>query len=428
MAGLVAARQVAKVGMSVTLLEAADTVGGCVRSVDIEGVLYDAGADRFPAEGAVRELVRDLGLDDDIVPLRSDRTWIVGQKAAGPLPADTILGIPANPWSVESRRLIGWRGAWRAFLDRLRPPLTIGHQHNLATLVSSRMGDRVLGRMVAPLAAGLFGVAPEEVDVDKAAPGISAALTRTGSLGGAVGALLGENPRTAHVSLRGGVHRLAAALANDVSALADVRVGAQVTSATHDGAQWRVRTVEEEWEADLLIVATDAAAADHILAAGVPADPEVAVVTLATLMPPPPRSPRVFPMAWPAPTVALPGEEWEWVKQESGTRTLVRLIVPEPSEDEFATVAQAVEQATSLLGVSELEVVAHTVTRLPRAAPSSVTETVRGDERERWKTSPHLAVVGQWIAGSGLEQVVADSRAEADALRHRAIWGNTPQS
>jgi oxygen-dependent protoporphyrinogen oxidase len=34
-----------------------------------------------------------------------------------------------------------------------------------------------------------------------------------------------------------------------------------------------------------------------------------------------------------------------------------------------------------------------------------------------------LAVVGAWVAGSGLAQVVADAHAEADRLRRGALWG-----
>ena len=86
----------------------------------------------------------------------------------------------------DVRRIIGWRGTWRAYLDRLRPPLTIGQERSLGRLVRTRMGEPVLDRMVAPLSLGAFSIHPDDVDVEIVAPGLNAALTRTGTLAGAV--------------------------------------------------------------------------------------------------------------------------------------------------------------------------------------------------------------------------------------------------
>ena len=69
------------------------------------------------------------------------------------------------------------------------PPLTIGHQHSLGKLVRSRLGARVLDRLVAPVPSGVYSARPDDIDVDLAAPGLNAALTRTGSLTGAVAEL-----------------------------------------------------------------------------------------------------------------------------------------------------------------------------------------------------------------------------------------------
>src|SRR5690606_30153615 len=99
------------------------------------------------------------------------------------------------------RRIIGWGGAWRAYLDRLRPPLTIGQQRNLGALVRGRMGERVVDRLVAPLTAGRHGLTPDEVDVEIAAPGLNSALTRTGSLAGAVAQVRGSGDAPGYETL-----------------------------------------------------------------------------------------------------------------------------------------------------------------------------------------------------------------------------------
>jgi protoporphyrinogen/coproporphyrinogen III oxidase len=37
---------------------------------------------------------------------------------------------------------------------------------------------------------------------------------------------------------------------------------------------------------------------------------------------------------------------------------------------------------------------------------------------------PGLAVVGAWVAGTGLAQVVPDAIAEAERVRRQALWGS----
>ena len=78
--GLVAARECAKVGMRVTVLEAADAVGGAIRRATLDDVVVDAGAESFATRGGhVRALVEELGLSDRVVsPAASSpsfRSW-----------------------------------------------------------------------------------------------------------------------------------------------------------------------------------------------------------------------------------------------------------------------------------------------------------------------------------------------------------------
>jgi oxygen-dependent protoporphyrinogen oxidase len=126
--GLIAARECAKLGMRVTVLEAADAVGGAIRRAALGDITVDAGAESFATRGGhVRALVEELGLGDRVVTPAAGGAWLAGIPGIGaaPLPVGGILGIPANPFQDDVRRIIGWSGVWRAYLDRIRPPLTI---------------------------------------------------------------------------------------------------------------------------------------------------------------------------------------------------------------------------------------------------------------------------------------------------------------
>src|SRR5690606_30715936 len=77
-AGLVAALQCAKVGLSVTLVEASDRVGGIVRSAQLDGIVLDTGAEGFSTRGGqVRALIDEVGLGDDVVLPAGGRRWVV---------------------------------------------------------------------------------------------------------------------------------------------------------------------------------------------------------------------------------------------------------------------------------------------------------------------------------------------------------------
>ena len=243
-AGLVAAWECVKVGMSVTLVEASDRLGGMIGSTRLAGLDLETGVTCWSTrDGAVRKLVAEVLPGAAIVSPRDDREWIAGlaKGAAAPLPADQVLGIPANPWDESVRRVIGWDGTWRAYLDRLRPPLTIGAQRSAGRLVRSRMGAKVRDRLVAPLTVDRFGLDPDDVDVEIAAPGLSTALTRTGWLGGAVADVRVGATGSAIEGLDGGMPQLVAALARRLAERgATVHTGARATSLTRAGAAWTV--------------------------------------------------------------------------------------------------------------------------------------------------------------------------------------------
>jgi len=465
-AGLVAAWECAKVGMAVTVVEASSRLGGVIGTAEASGLRLDVGATCWSTRGgAVRRLVDDVLPDAVVVRPRDDTAWIAGlpKGAAAPLPPETLLGIPANPWDEHVRRIIGWGGTWRAYLDRLRPPLTIGSERSLGRLVTSRMGEKVRDRLVAPLSIDRFGLDPDDVDVEVAAPGLNPALTRTGSLGGAVADLLADAPGSSIEGLDGGMPQLVAALhARLADRGAVVRTGTTATGLVRGGERWTVvltgvphdlsgedsGPVATELTAHAVIVATDEAGArtllgpaihDEAFAAVPPAGIAREVVTLvvdAPALDAAPRGAHVHAVPGPGTATGLVHEtaRWEWLARDAGPgRHVLRVAFGGPSgapataglTDTEAYVLAA-REASTLLGVPVERIVAAHRDRFTLVPPISA----RG-QRERAAAARSavsrtrgLAVVGAWVAGSGLAQVVADAHAEADRLRRGALWGD----
>ncbi|WP_298226988.1 FAD-dependent oxidoreductase [Gryllotalpicola sp.] len=220
--GLVAARELARPGIEVTLYEAGGRLGGSVAPLAVAGVTVDAGAESFATRGGhVAALLAELGLTADIVEPNAAGAWLQLPGRAVPMPKAGMLGVPSSPLAADVVAAIGWRAALRAYLDRIKPLLTIGREHNLGALVRRRMGRAVLDNLVAPVTTGVYSAPPELIDVDIALPGLNGALTRTGSLSGAVAALRSGGPSKAGSAvggIRGGMHRLVVALAADAEA------------------------------------------------------------------------------------------------------------------------------------------------------------------------------------------------------------------
>ena len=450
-AGLVAAWECAKVGMQVVLLEASAGAGGVLGQAEVAGVTLDVGPDSFAP--SVAALARELGLEP--TPIAEDSVWISGLSVgAVPLPDATLAGIPENAWDESVRRIIGWGGAWRAYLDRIRPPLTIGQQRSLGALVRSRMGTTVHDRMVAPLAVGRFGVGPDEVDVEALAPGLGAGLTRTGSLGAAVATQRGTEPALQGVP--GGLGMLVAAITDRLAELgAELRCGARVREIT-PGEHWRIVLEDDPAEAltaDAVIVATDEAAARGLLqnlgeiapapgrTADDPAvDPAVEVITLVV------QSPALSSHPHGAATYPIPGTStarsvldatarWGWLRAEVRDRLgpdihVLRVTIPASAladSDDRDAYSLALAEASAMLGSPLAD------TNLRGAHRASFTLTrpasvlghadAAAETRAALAEHPRLAVVGSWLAGSGLAQTIPDAVAHADHIRHETLWG-----
>ena len=465
-AGLVAALECAKVGLSVTVLERDARLGGVLRTAEVDGLALDVGAESYATRaGVVRGLVDELGLADAVTAPRPAGAWVAGLPGGGaaPLPRGGILGIPDNPFAVDVRRVIGWAGAWRAYVDRLRPPLTIGHEHSLGKLVRTRMGPRALDRLVAPVTGGVYSARPDDIDVDAAAPGLNAALTRTGSLSGAVAALRAERaaasgstaPGGAVEGLVGGMGRLVEALVARLDALgADVRTGVEVTALTRADDAWRVEMADcEPLEADGVVLATSepvarALAAPHAAALDTtPARaPVVEVVTLVVASPELDAAPRgsgvlVVPGVRAAKALTHSTAKWGWVADAAGPGLHVIRVSfgaqgEEPATatlDDDGAAMLALREAAALLGV-ELEPAqlrgAHRE-RYVQAQPGATIGRAAATAAARAAIAavPGLGAVGAWLAGTGLAQVVPDARAEADRIRSSMLWrGTAPEA
>jgi oxygen-dependent protoporphyrinogen oxidase len=390
-AGLTAARRLSLAGSDVIVVEAADRLGGQLARHTVGGIELDAGAESFATRGGtVAALATALGLSDDLVTPADAPAWLFrADGSAVALPVTSLLGIPGTPLAADVVAAIGLRAAWRAQLDSLLLGQFGARSETLGALVRRRMGDGVAHGLVDPVVRGVYSMGADELPLDRAA-GLRQAFLRDGTLASAVRRLRDPAIAGSQVGgIRGGVARLAEALAAEVEAFGiPVRLGARVETVGDDS----VTLGGGEIVTGIPVVATP----DETVPGR-----RVSLVTLVIDAPELKAAPRgtgvLVAAGAPVAARALThlSAKWPWVAEAAGGRHVLRLSYDGTPDD---AVALAVRDAAVLLGTSLPAPDDATVVTWERAAPR--THAVDG-----------MHYVGEAVSGTGIAAVVAHADA-----------------
>lgn len=454
-AGLVAARKLARAGAAPTVIEARHRVGGLLFGDELGGVAVDLGAESFAKRSRfVADLCRDLGLK---VIDPAGRSWLWLHTDGGrchPIPRGT-LGIPCDLDDPEVAAILTPDGLARAREDLTLPAHVGTDAPDLAGLVEARLGREVLDRLVAPIAGGVHSASPTSLNAETVIPGLAERLAQTGSLTGASASLRDAAPAGPIVSsVEGGLFLLPQALAADVEAHGgEIYTRMLATSIRRDGSGW-VITLDNavspgephlarrplgqatEVRTDLLVVALDGRAAQALLAPVVetwdlPRGADLLSVDLAIEHPGLGVAPRgsgllvAPPLPGETPTVACKAlthysSKWPWVR-ERGDAHILRVSYGRAGiETVEPPLGETLADASTLLGLDlTLDQVRGTRTiRFPNALPPHTPDHRRrvGALLDEVAALPGLAVTGSWVAGTGLAAVLPHAAHAAEDL------------
>ncbi len=249
-------------GLTVTVFEAQDRVGGKIRTTPFAGLpAVDEGADAFLArvpEGT--QLAKEVGLGDRLTsPATSSAAiWWDGLQR---IPDGLVLGMPSGMRSLARSHLLSVGGKARAATEPLRPR-TDDADDSLGAYVRSRFGKQVHERLVDPLIGSIYATDTDHFSLD-AVPQIADFASRSRSV------ILGARHRPpapagpVFYAPSGGVGELVDCTARLVTDLGgEIRTGAPCTILEADGKGWRL----DGTFADELILACPAAQASRLLA------------------------------------------------------------------------------------------------------------------------------------------------------------------
>ena len=431
----------------VVVLEAAGRVGGKLAVGELDGVTVDLGAESMLARRPeALDLVRQVGLADDLLTPRAVGARVWSRGALHPLPTGTLMGVPSGVDGLTGLLAPDEVAAVRAEPRRQWPPITA--DVDVASFVRARVGAGVAERLVEPLLGGVYAGRAERLSLQATVPALWSAATAGGSVvdAAAAAARAGASTRSpVFAGLRGGVGRLPMALADALRARGvEVVTGSTVRALRRVPNGWRltVGATRDEQAVDVqaVVLATPAGPTSRLLsdevasAVTVLASIQYAGVAIVTMLLPRATAAALNGSGFLVPPVegrfvkaaTFSSAKWSWLDAAHPERVVVRTSVGRHGEtadlqrDDDDLVARAVADLADLVGTA-LPVQASLVTRWGGGLPQYEVGHLQrvAAVRQALAAAPGVVVAGAAYEGVGIAACVASgTQAAVGVLTH----------
>jgi oxygen-dependent protoporphyrinogen oxidase len=436
-AGLAAAYELSVRGVSFTLLEASERLGGLIRTERVGGFTIDAGADSMLAQKpAALALCNELGLAHRIITSKLPRTaYVYARGKLHPLPSPSVFGIPITEQGLASYGLLSEPA--RAEIARL---VTVDTQsteedESVADFFRRQFGNETVGLIAEPLLGGIHAGDVERLSIESVAPRLAASARVGNVLGALRKSPTLSDPEGMFRALRGGMGELVDAIAERLPRDA-VRLASPATRISRQGNSFKVVTPRGSFESQGVIVAAPAHAAAAIIAE---LDPAIASLCAEV----PYVSTLSIALAWPRSQVTHPlrGSGFVVARQHSALRitacswvsskwderappdmVLLRAFLGSAHDPDAISLGDAaltdiaVRDLSAVLGISA----GPQLTRVQRWVRAGAQHNVGHRAKlveidRRLRRIPGLFVAGSGFHAIGIPDCVADGRASAGA-------------
>lgn len=451
--GLVAAYELGRAGVPVTLIEAGPRLGGKVGTEHVEGYVVERGPDSFlVGKPAAVQLCRDLGLAGALVPPRSPSDVFVWHGRLVPVPEGLGSGIPRAFRPVALSPLFCLREKLGLARELFVPPGTVSGDEPVGAFLRRRFGDALVDRLASPLLEGVYGTPVDELSLLALLPHLREAERRHGSLLRAAlfqarTVRVERAPGPPTLSLAGGMGSLVDALAERTSHT-EIILDTAVVRLERAAPGYRALLGDGRWRSfGAVIVATPTRSTASLLADIAPGAASAladmpygstAVVSLGYR-----EDQLAHPLAGhgflvPPGALAISACTWsssKWPGRAPDGSVLLRASVRAPRllATDDASLVEAVHAAlASVLGVRgrpELARVARHPGIMPRYTVGHLERVAAIDAA--LADEPRVQVIGAAYRGAGIPECIAQGRSAAAALVALAVAGdgdNVPAS
>jgi oxygen-dependent protoporphyrinogen oxidase len=267
LSGLSTAYYLAKRGVRATIVEKERRLGGLIVTESVDGCIVEGGAESYlAAKPWATELIRELGIGDDLIPSNDHRrkTYIWRGGKLLPLPDGLLLMIPTRLGPVLASPLLGWRTKLRMGLEAFHRAEPNQEEVSVAEFIRRHFGQEAVDYLAEPLLAGVYGGDPEKLSASLTLARFVEWERRYGSLTRGVLQERSESTGPIFQSLRGGMGELIDALTAALRGQSDFLTG-EVEAMEPLRPGWRVRVNGEWMEARSVTLACTASAAGELL-------------------------------------------------------------------------------------------------------------------------------------------------------------------
>ncbi|MHC2991212.1 protoporphyrinogen oxidase [Pontibacter sp. HJ8] len=210
--GLALAYYLQKRGIAYDLFEAGSQVGGNLQTLHKKGYLLELGPTTLQMSEELLELITELKLETEILPVasRSHSRYVLNKGIPQPYPSGLKSFVATSGLSREAK--------YRILQERHIPPAQVENE-TITQFFERRFGREVVDYAVDPLIAGIYGGDPDQLLIGKALPKLKELETQYGSV---LEGLLQRKRKGAFqksFSFKNGMHTLPAVLADKLISL-----------------------------------------------------------------------------------------------------------------------------------------------------------------------------------------------------------------
>lgn len=248
--GLAVGWELSRRGADFVVLESGDEPGGVIRSREVEGRVLDLGPQRTRLTESFRGLVRDLGLESELLVAPRDLDLFVYSRGR-------LRRVPYSVAGMAVSDVVSLGGRLRAALE----PLTRGADpaERVDRFFRRKFGDELYEVVIGPLYGGLYASDPADMEVGLSLQRVLEELRVGRSL---LLTLLRRGGRLSPppaCSFRDGMQALPRALGRSLGDRLRLRSGVQ--GLRRAGAGWRLETAAGPVQAAAVVFTTPADAA-----------------------------------------------------------------------------------------------------------------------------------------------------------------------
>ena len=143
--------------VDVVLIESSLRLGGKIQTLRKDGFIVERGPESFlDYKNSVRELAKDLGIEQQMVQNNDGRTFVAVGSHLYPIPNILMFGGALEVSSFITSGLFSLSGKLRAAGDLLLPKTKEDEDEPIGDFFRRRFGKEVVENLVEPLLAGTF--------------------------------------------------------------------------------------------------------------------------------------------------------------------------------------------------------------------------------------------------------------------------------